>query len=48
VETGPFTGRAIGCAIAVHRILGPGLLESTHQQCLAHELRLNGIERFKL
>ena len=33
----------IGCAIEVHKTLGPGLLESTYQQCLAHELRLNGI-----
>ena len=29
----------IGCAIEVHRILGPGLLESAYQQCLAHELQ---------
>ncbi len=29
----------IGCAIEVHRILGPGLLESTYEQCLAHELK---------
>lgn len=36
--------RVIGCAIEVHRELGPGLLESTYQQCLAHELSLNGIE----
>jgi GxxExxY protein len=28
----------IGCAIEVHRNLGPGLLESTYQQCLACEL----------
>jgi len=33
----------IGAAIEVHRTLGPGLLESTYEQCLAHELRLNGI-----
>ena len=32
----------IGCAIEVHRELGPGLLESTYEQCLAHELALNG------
>ena len=43
----PFTGKVIGCAIEVHRILGPGLLESTYQQCLAHEFRLKGIA-FKL
>jgi GxxExxY protein len=29
--------------IQVHRALGPGLLESTYQACLAHELRLRGI-----
>ena len=33
--------------IEVHRTLGPGLLESTYQQCLARELDLNGIP-FKL
>ena len=43
----PFTGKVIGCAIEVHRVLGPGLLESTYQQCLARELHLNGIA-FKL
>lgn len=35
--------RVIGCAIAVHRELGPGLLESAYEQCLAHEFKLNGI-----
>ena len=29
--------------IEVHRCLGPGLLESTYEQCLAHELKQNGI-----
>ena len=37
------SNRVIGCAIEVHRELGPGLLESTYEQCLAHELKLNGI-----
>ena len=37
----------IGAAIEVHRHLGPGLLESTYQQCLARELRLNHID-FKM
>jgi len=40
----PFTGKVIGCAIEVHRVLGPGLLESTYQQCRARELHLNGID----
>ncbi|HKI48866.1 MAG TPA: GxxExxY protein [Desulfobacteria bacterium] len=35
--------RVIGAAIEVHRYLGPGLLESTYQQCLARELHLAGI-----
>ena len=33
----------IGAAIEVHRILGPGLLESTYEQCLCHELTLKNI-----
>jgi len=37
------TEGVIGAAIEVHRALGPGLLESTYQRCLAHELRLRGI-----
>lgn len=36
--------RIIGCAIEVHRQLGPGLLESTYEQCLSHELKLNTIQ----
>jgi GxxExxY protein len=33
----------IGAAIEVHRQLGPGLLESAYEQCLAHELSLQDI-----
>jgi GxxExxY protein len=33
----------IGCAIEVHRNVGPGLLESTYRQCLACELSHAGI-----
>ena len=39
----PFTEKVIGCAIEVHRALGPGLLEATYQQCLAREMSLNEI-----
>lgn len=39
----PLTGKVIGCAIEVHRVLGPGLLESTYQRCLAHELQMNEV-----
>lgn len=35
--------KVIGCAIEVHRVLGPGLLESTYQRCLSRELELNEI-----
>ena len=44
MEFDEVSNRVIGCAIEVHRALGPGLLESTYEQCLAHELRLNNIE----
>jgi GxxExxY protein len=37
----------IGCAIEVHKNLGPGLLESTYEQCLAYELKRSKIQ-FKL
>ena len=30
--------RVIGCALEVHRVLGPGLLESSYEQCLGYEL----------
>jgi len=33
----------IGCAIEVHRNLGPGLLESSYETCLAYELECNAI-----
>jgi GxxExxY protein len=32
----------VGCAIKVHKELGPGLLESVYQKCLVHELLLSG------
>jgi GxxExxY protein len=43
MEFDDLSNRVIGCAIEVHRQLGPGLLESAYEQCLAHELTLNGI-----
>jgi GxxExxY protein len=33
----------VDAALKVHRSLGPGLLESTYQTCLAHELRKRGL-----
>jgi len=35
--------RIIGAAIAVHKELGPGLLESTYEACLAMELQERGL-----
>lgn len=36
--------KIIGCAIEVHRQLGPGLLESAYQACLLYELELAGLK----
>ncbi|MGO9920104.1 MAG: GxxExxY protein [Isosphaeraceae bacterium] len=36
--------QVVDAMLKVHRALGPGLLESTYQVCLAHELRCRGIE----
>jgi GxxExxY protein len=38
------TGAVIDAAMKVHSLLGPGLLESAYQVCLAHELRKRGLE----
>ncbi|MBN9297020.1 MAG: GxxExxY protein [Filimonas sp.] len=37
------TYNVIGCAIEVHRHLGPGLLESVYEKCLIKELTLRGL-----
>jgi GxxExxY protein len=44
MEVNQISEKIIGCAIQVHRILGPGLLESTYEVCLIHELRKAGLE----
>lgn len=43
MELNQLTGKIIGSAIEVHRHLGPGLLESTYQKCLKHELQELGL-----
>ncbi len=43
IEFSELSNKVIGCAIEVHRALGPGLLESAYQQCFCHELKLNQI-----
>lgn len=42
-EINNLTGNIIGAAIEVHRTLGPGLLESTYEECLLFELIAGGI-----
>lgn len=37
------TEKIIGCAIEVHRNIGPGLLESAYEECLAYELKNAGL-----
>jgi GxxExxY protein len=39
----PLTAAIISCAIEVHRILGPGLLESIYEEALCHELSIKNI-----
>ena len=42
-QNDPLTEKIIGAAIEVHKALGPGLLESTYEDCLAVELMLGGL-----
>ncbi|MBK7214800.1 MAG: GxxExxY protein [Bacteroidales bacterium] len=44
MEIDQLTDRIIGCAIEVHKRLGPGLLESAYEECLAFELKCAGLE----
>ena len=44
MELNEITGEIIGAAIEVHRVLGPGLLESTYEACLLHELAGRGLD----
>jgi GxxExxY protein len=42
-EINDLSKKIIGAGIEVHRVLGPGLLESAYEECLAHELTLKCI-----
>jgi GxxExxY protein len=44
MDENKISGKVIGCAIEVHRILGPGLLESVYEDALCHELKLQGLK----
>ncbi len=37
------TEKIIGCAIEVHRAIGPGLLESAYEECFCYELNQQGL-----
>jgi GxxExxY protein len=43
MEINEITQKVIGCAIEVHKNLGPGLLESAYEECLAFELHKAGL-----
>jgi GxxExxY protein len=42
MDENALSNKIIGSAIEVHKILGPGLLESAYQECLNYELAENG------
>lgn len=44
MDEGAVGEHLLGCALKVHRALGPGLLESAYEACLSHELSKAGIE----
>ncbi|MDQ7837592.1 MAG: GxxExxY protein [Thermodesulfobacteriota bacterium] len=43
MDINDLTGEVISAAIEVHKILGPGLLESAYEECLCRELELRQI-----
>ncbi|MCB9014164.1 MAG: GxxExxY protein [Lentimicrobiaceae bacterium] len=47
MEINEITEKIIGCAIEVHRYLGPGLLESAYEECLDFELRSAGLSTLR-
>jgi GxxExxY protein len=44
METDQITEKIIGCAINVHKCLGPGLLESAYEECMVFELKKEGLK----
>jgi len=43
MEINELTNKIVGATIEVHKTLGPGLIESTYERCLCHELRLRRV-----
>ena len=43
MDINQITEKIIGCAIEVHKELGPGLLESAYEECLFYELKRAGL-----
>ncbi|MCL2246345.1 MAG: GxxExxY protein [Lentimicrobiaceae bacterium] len=43
ININEITEKIIGCAIQVHKELGPGLLESAYEECLMYELKQAGL-----
>lgn len=43
MDINKLSSKVIGAAIEVHKTLGPGLLESAYEECLCHELSLQGL-----
>ena len=43
MDINKLSSRIIGAAIEVHKILGPGLLESAYEECICYELSMGGL-----
>jgi GxxExxY protein len=44
IDINDISYKIIGCAYKVHSSLGPGLLESTYETCLCHEMKKAGLD----
>ena len=43
MDVNELSSRVIGAAIEIHKVLGPGLLESAYEECLIYELKNTGL-----
>ncbi len=44
MEFDELSNKVIGCALEVHKALGPGLMESVYEKCLSYELAKAGLK----